>query len=111
MIRLTIYTTQGCHLCDELEAQVAALTRQPIEWLRVEVSDDDALLASYGERIPVLADDEGKELESGHKLERLSDWLYKRGWLDEAALEALTDSVEGAPPKGAHQISGRRFLG
>lgn len=53
MIRLTLYTTQGCHLCAELEARVEALTLQPVAWQRVEVSDDETLLARYGECIPV----------------------------------------------------------
>lgn len=111
MIRLTLYTTQGCHLCAELEAQVAALTQQPIVWQRVEVADDEALLARYGERIPVVADDAGNELDGGYALEDLCDWLRERGWLDESALSALMSSSEVTAPKGAFQRNGRRFLG
>ncbi|SDN59602.1 glutaredoxin family protein [Vreelandella arcis] len=111
MIWLTIYTTQGCHLCDELEARVAALTHPVIEWQRVEVSDDEALMARYGERIPVLADDKGQELDRGNELERLTTWLRQRGWLDEAALSALSAPVETSARGGAHQRNGRRFLG
>ncbi|MCO7246658.1 MULTISPECIES: glutaredoxin family protein [Halomonadaceae] len=111
MIRLTLYTTQGCHLCAELEARVAALTRQPIAWQRVEVADDETLLARYGERIPVLADDAGNELEGGYALESLCDWLRARGWLDEAALSDLMSPAEVTAPKGGYQRNGRRFLG
>lgn len=111
MIRLTLYTTQGCHLCAELEARVEALTLQPVAWRRVEVSDDETLLARYGERIPVLADEAGGELAGGVELDRLSDWLRWQGWLDEAALKALTEPDVDSPPKGAHQRHGRRFLG
>lgn len=110
MIRLTLYTTQGCHLCAELEAQVAALTRQPIAWQRIEVADDETLLAYYGERIPVLADDAGNELEAGYVLERLCDWLRARGWLDESAISDGT-KPEVPAPKGRHQRDGRRYLG
>lgn len=111
MIRLTLYTTQGCHLCAELEAWVEALTLPPVALQRVEVSDDETLLARYGERIPVLADEEGRELAGGIELERLSDWLRARGWLDEAALKALTEPEAVSSPKGAHQRRGRRYLG
>ncbi|MGM0858403.1 MAG: glutaredoxin family protein [Pseudomonadota bacterium] len=111
MIRLTLYTTQGCHLCAELEARVEALTLQPVAWQRVEVSDDETLLARYGECIPVLADEAGRELAGSIELGRLSDWLRWQGWLDEAALKALTEPGAVSPPKGAHQRRGRRFMG
>ncbi|MDR5876431.1 glutaredoxin family protein [Halomonas sp. CUBES01] len=111
MIRLTLYTTEGCHLCAELEARVAALTLRPVAWQRVEVSEDETLLARYGEHIPVLADEAGRELAGSIELVHLSDWLRARGWLDEAALEALTEAGTVSPPKGVHQRRGRRFLG
>lgn len=111
MIRLTLYTTQGCHLCVDLEARVETLSSSPVAWQRVEVSDDETLLARYGERIPVLADEAGRELAGSIELDRLSQWLRARGWLDEAALEALTEAGTVSPPKGVHQRRGRRFLG
>ncbi|MCA1773863.1 MAG: glutaredoxin family protein [Halomonas sp.] len=110
MIRLTLYTTQGCHLCAELEARVAALTRQPITWQRIEVAEDQTLLARYGERIPVLADEAGNEMEYGHSLEHLCDWLRARDWLDESAFSDET-KPEAPARKGRYQRNGRLFLG
>nr|WP_298059049.1 glutaredoxin family protein [uncultured Halomonas sp.] len=110
MIQLSLYTTLGCHLCSQLEALVAALANQEVWLHHIEISDDDALVARYGVRIPVLVDSDGKELDRGFELERLSAWLRERGWLDEAALAAFTAQEDSAAPKGAHERDGRRFL-
>lgn len=111
MIHLSIYTTLGCHLCAQLEALVTTLANQEVALHRIEISDDDALVERYGVRIPVLVDSEGEELDRGFDLERLSAWLQARGWLDKAALEAMTSPPAHVPPVGAHQRNGRRFLG
>lgn len=111
MIALSIYTTLGCHLCAQLEALVATLANQEVRLHHIEISDDDALVEQYGTRIPVLVDANGVELDRGFDVARLSHWLNERGWLDEAALAALTTPPEQAPPVGAHQRNGRRFLG
>ncbi len=111
MIQLSIYTTLGCHLCAQLESLLVTLANQEVLLHRIEISDDDALVERYGIRIPVLVDNDGIELDRGFDLVRLSDWLRKRGWLDEASLAAFTTPPESAPPIGAHQRSGRRFLG
>ncbi len=60
---LTLYGTQGCHLCDEAECllkKTAAARR--IEWQYVDIALDDGLVARYGERIPVLRAADGREL-------------------------------------------------
>ncbi|MDQ7727166.1 glutaredoxin family protein [Halomonas sp. SpR8] len=111
MIQLSLYTTMGCHLCSQLESLVARLANQKVWLHHIEISDDDVLVERYGMRIPVLVDSEGKELDRGFELERLSAWLRERGWLDEAALSAFTAPPESTPPKGAHERDGRRFLG
>lgn len=48
---IQLYTTSACHLCELAEAllQDANLTAESIE-----IADDDALVAHYGIRIPVL---------------------------------------------------------
>jgi hypothetical protein len=111
MIQLSLYTTLGCHLCTQLEALVAALANQKVWLHHIEISDDEALVARYGVRIPVLVDSEGNELDRGFELARLSVWLRERGWLDEAALAGFIAPPDTTPPKGAHQREGRRFLG
>lgn len=110
MIQLSIYTTLGCHLCAQLEVLVTAIANQPVILTPIEISDDAALLERYGIRIPVLVDHQGRELDRGLDIERLSHWLDKRGWLDELALSALTASPAAEQPKGAYQHKGRRFL-
>ena len=65
MITLRLYTTLGCHLCSQLEALLATLCAGEYRLERVEISEDDALMARYGVRIPVLADAEGNELDRG----------------------------------------------
>lgn len=111
MIQLSLYTTMGCHLCTQLESLVAPLANQKVWLHHIEISDDDALVERYGVRIPVLVDNDGKELDRGFELDRLSAWLRERDWLDEAALAAFTAPPDSAEPKGAHERGGRRFLG
>ena len=113
MIELTLYTTTGCHLCEALEAWLARLANAEVRLERVEVADDDALMASYGTRLPVLVDASGGELEGGHEPARLAAWLAGRGWLDVAAWHELTLSEDSdtTPGRGAVMRGGRRYLG
>ncbi|MBB3229379.1 glutaredoxin family protein [Halomonas stenophila] len=112
MIRLTLYTTLGCHLCEALEAWLGRLASDEVTLERVEISEDEALIARYGVRIPVLRDAEGSELERGFEPARLADWLAARGWLDEAAWREVREGGEAGPePRGAEIRGGRRYLG
>ncbi len=111
MIQLSLYTTMGCHLCTQLEALVAALANQKVWLHHIEISEDDALVERYGVRIPVLMDSDGNELDRGFELERLSDWLRERGWLDEVALAGFVAPPDTTEPVGAYERDGRRFLG
>ncbi|WP_300271968.1 glutaredoxin family protein [Halomonas sp.] len=115
MIRLTLYTTLGCHLCTQLEALLTRLCHAPVTLERVEISEDERLMARYGVRIPVLADGESDELDRGFEPERLRAWLAARGWLDEAAWRLLARELAGeAEPRVARPATlrgGRRYLG
>ena len=111
MITLTLYTTLGCHLCEQLEALVRQLANQAVLLTPVEISNDDTLMARYAQRIPVLADAEGKELDRGFDIERLAAWLEARGWLNQTALQALTAPPPEPVTKPAYIHDGRRFLG
>ncbi|MDX1464881.1 MAG: glutaredoxin family protein [Halomonas sp.] len=118
MIRLRLYTTLGCHLCEQLEALLATLCAVPYRLERIEISDDDALVERYGVRIPVLVDEAGAELDRGMEPERLAAWLAARGWRDETAWQGLQRRLSGeAPPgettraaQGATLRGGRRYL-
>ncbi|WP_148254358.1 glutaredoxin family protein [Aidingimonas lacisalsi] len=107
MIRLTLYTTLGCHLCEQLEAQVVRLGSDEVGLARVEIADDETLLARYGERIPVLVDAAGYEFDGARSPEHLADWLAERGCLRDAA--AITDASHASSM--GYWRDGRRYLG
>lgn len=113
MIRLRLYTTLGCHLCEQLEALLVTLAAEEVELERMEISADDALVERYGMRIPVLADDAGEELDRGFEAERLATWLAERGWLCEATWSRFQCDAEPDPPapRAAFMRGGRRYLG
>lgn len=53
-----LFFTAGCHLCDLAEEVVEhynqANSNQALRLKKIDIAEDDALLAAYGERIPVL---------------------------------------------------------
>ena len=59
-MKVLLYTTLGCHLCEQAHAQLLHLQQQypdrgsQIEIETVEIADDDALMNQYGIRIPVI---------------------------------------------------------
>ena len=59
MSEAILYGTSGCHLCELAQALLAQLlaefdvAQQPCIEL-VDIADDDALVARYGTRIPLL---------------------------------------------------------
>ncbi|PPV05973.1 hypothetical protein XBLMG947_1205 [Xanthomonas bromi] len=71
---LTLYQRDDCHLCDQA-VEVLAQTRAG-DFESVFIDEDAALEAAYGERVPVLRDALGREL----------DWPFDRtcvrAWLD-----------------------------
>jgi glutaredoxin len=55
VITVTIYSRQGCHLCDQMKAVVERVGRSvAIAVEQIDVSTDPALEARYGVDIPVL---------------------------------------------------------
>jgi len=57
VIALRLYTRPGCHLCDDMKAQiqrVARATNTPIALEEVDISTDANLETRYGLEIPVL---------------------------------------------------------
>lgn len=59
MRQLTLYTTAGCHLCEQAEALLDAAG---IPFVPVDIEADLTLLERYGVRIPVVRDSGGREL-------------------------------------------------
>ena len=72
---LVLYSTDGCTLCEEVLALLLSLPQA--RGYRLTVTDialDDALVARYGARIPVLACG-GRELEAPIAAADLARWL------------------------------------
>ena len=52
---LTLYTSAGCHLCEEAKAALEPLVHEFGLTLReVNVNDDPLLLERYGQEVPVI---------------------------------------------------------
>ena len=56
MLNLTLYTTDGCHLCDYAETVLQeVLQAEPeLRWSNVDIANQDELIERYGIRIPVI---------------------------------------------------------
>jgi hypothetical protein len=55
VIRLTLMSRPGCHLCEEMHREIdALLAGEPHEWEIVDVDSDPELARRYGDSIPVL---------------------------------------------------------
>ncbi len=54
-IRVTLFSRDGCHLCDEARRVVVAeCDRAGVRWREVDVDADAELQARYGEYVPVV---------------------------------------------------------
>ncbi|MCE7950420.1 MAG: glutaredoxin family protein [Xanthomonadales bacterium PRO7] len=73
-MRLMLFQRDDCRLCD-LAIDVLAQARAP-EFSSVFIDDDAALEARYGERVPVLREDEsGRELNWPFDADALREFL------------------------------------
>ncbi|PCH63543.1 MAG: hypothetical protein COC04_04305 [Gammaproteobacteria bacterium] len=63
MIRIILYTTAGCHLCELAEALLLQAKQQySLTIIATEIGDNDELVARYGTTIPVIEFDNGSQL-------------------------------------------------
>jgi len=77
-MRLTLYQRDDCHLCD-LALEVLASAHTP-EFASVFIDDNPRLDALYGERVPVLRDEEsGFELNWPFDADAVVAWLQVCG--------------------------------
>lgn len=54
-IALTLYGTEGCHLCEQATEQLKLLVHSmPIVWEACDIALDGALMSQFGDAIPVL---------------------------------------------------------
>ncbi len=76
-MRLVLFQRDDCHLCD-LALDVLAQARAP-DFASVFIDDDNGLEALYGERVPVLRDDDRqRELDWPFDAARVTAWLAGR---------------------------------
>ncbi|HEX5309532.1 MAG TPA: glutaredoxin family protein [Solirubrobacteraceae bacterium] len=62
MAQITLYTSPGCHLCEQARATLIEIGGDhPFELVEYDITGDEALHRAYFERIPVIALD-GEEL-------------------------------------------------
>jgi hypothetical protein len=61
---LNLYTTLGCHLCDEAAVMVSKQQSSDVTLALVEISESAALMEKYAIRIPVLKFKTGDSNES-----------------------------------------------
>ncbi|MDP2152875.1 MAG: glutaredoxin family protein [Methylotenera sp.] len=55
MLKLNIYTTSHCHLCEQAEAMLTSIMNDyDISWNSIEISDNEQLMETYGTKIPVI---------------------------------------------------------
>lgn len=78
-MRVKLYTTAGCHLCEQALALLLA-NNPPLEICEVEISESESLMQTYGVRIPVIRVD-GKDAELGWPFDSasLAQFIHSQG--------------------------------
>jgi glutaredoxin len=57
-VTVTLYTREGCHLCDVVKGVIDQVRRErPFDLTIVDVDTDPELVRLYGEEVPVVAID------------------------------------------------------
>jgi len=56
-VKVTLYTTAGCHLCEQALDMLQTLQRDGMSLTvcEVDISESESLMEAYGVRIPVIA--------------------------------------------------------
>lgn len=76
-VPLTLYHRRGCHLCEQMLAELRALHGNELSIRMVDVDSDATLRARYGMEVPVL--EAGEEILSRGRLDRtqLEEYLAR----------------------------------
>jgi glutaredoxin len=76
MSELLFYSRNGCHLCEAVEAEVAAhAAAAGLAFRRVDVDTDPELVEQYGVRVPVVVHGETVVDEGRVEPARVRDYL------------------------------------
>ena len=78
-MRVNLYTTVGCHLCEEALVMLQRLQgSHAFDICEVEISESESLMDRYGIRIPVIAvDGGGTELGWPFNVEQLEAFIIR----------------------------------
>lgn len=78
-MKVSLFTTVGCHLCEQALAQLQQLQRSgvAVEIESVEIADADTLIDQYGIRIPVVKTADGREIGWPFSLDELHRFLVE----------------------------------
>ncbi|AFJ02064.1 Glutaredoxin-like domain (DUF836) [Methylophaga frappieri] len=72
----TLFTTQGCHLCEQAQDLFALVNQSNSFTLKLcEIGDAPKLIEQYGIRIPVIQAPAGQELDWPFSPMRLEQFL------------------------------------
>jgi len=74
-LHLTLYTTSGCHLCNQALALLEPWLAKGLKLALVDIAEDDLLMVRYGVRIPVVASSSGVELGWPFNAKGLANWI------------------------------------
>ncbi|MFO1389055.1 glutaredoxin family protein [Cellvibrio sp.] len=76
-MKVYLYSTLGCHLCEKAkEILWPLLQRYQRQLVEVDIAEDDTLIERYGIRIPVLgAVDSSRELNWPFSAEQVDEFL------------------------------------
>ena len=76
MKELILYSTVGCHLCEQALALIEPVLGSQYQILEVDISESDDLMERYGIRIPVVArSDNGAEIGWPFDQQQFMDFL------------------------------------
>lgn len=77
MLKLELYETSLCHLCEQVQEMLLPYVEHGLCVVElIDIAEHDRLLSEFGVRIPVLAmADTGAELAWPFDREQLDTWL------------------------------------
>ena len=86
MKKLRLYSTLGCHLCEDAkEVILPFLEPHNISLQEIDIADSDELIGRYGVRIPVVVgDDSGDEL----------NWPFDGPMFEKFLLKSINHSAQ-----------------
>jgi glutaredoxin len=78
-MKVILYSKPGCHLCEEMKAELAkAAASIPFSLTEINIEEDEILLARYGPDIPVLTIDGVEAFKHRVSVAEFENYLAQR---------------------------------